>query len=188
MNSSYREPILEPILRRIRFDMVLKHVRAGSVVVDLGCGHTPNFLNRLQSYISQGVGIDPLIKSGKKGRIRLLSKFLSDRIPLKNNFADHVTLTAVLEHLDDPTSLLKEAHRILKPGGTLLLTTPSPLNKPLLEFLSFKLGVVSQREIAEHKRYFWKKELVDSLKSVGFKKIKHSYFEFYLNNFASATK
>lgn len=186
--TKYREPILEPLLRKIRFDLVLKHITPGSTVVDLGCGHTPNFLNRLASYIDRGIGIDPLIKDKSGKKIQLISKMLTDRIPLESNSVDHVTLIAVLEHLDSPRSLLKEARRILKPGGTLLLTTPTPLNKPLLEFLAFRVGIVSTREIAEHKRYFWRGELTEYVTSAGFKNPHHNYFEIFLNNFLLARK
>jgi SAM-dependent methyltransferase len=37
---------------------------------------------------------------------------------------DHVLLTQVLEHLPEPAKVLKELHRVLKPGGTLWLTAP----------------------------------------------------------------
>lgn len=183
-----KEPLLEPILRKIRFDKILRYIQAGSVVVDVGCGHTPHLLNRLERYIKSGIGLDQLIASQQRGNIKLISKQLADKIPLKSLFADHVTLVAVLEHLDDPDALLKESYRILKRRGSLLLTTPTPANRPILEFLSFGLGIVSQREIAEHKTYFWKKELVSRLRRAGFKKIKHNYFEIYLNNFVVAYK
>lgn len=113
---------------------------------------------------------------------------LSDRIPLESNYADFVTLSAVLEHFDDPSSILQEAHRILKKGGTILITTPSPIAKPIAEFLAFRLGLISVREIAEHKRYFWRKGLVDMFKVAGFKQIKHQYFFLYWNNFVTAKK
>lgn len=182
------EPLLEPLLRKLRFDKALVCISPSSTVVDIGCGHTPHLLNRLERYIKSGIGVDQLIVSKKIGKIKLISKFLADKIPLRDSLADHVTLIAVLEHLAMPGSLLKEAYRILKRGGTLILTTPTPLNKPLLEFLSFRLGLVSKREIAEHKTYFWKRELCQLVKVAGFKNIKHQYFELYFNNFLVAQK
>ncbi len=182
------EPILEPLLRQIRFNKVLNQITKNSTVIDIGCGHTAHFLNRLERYLKSGIGIDPLIKNSKIGKIHLISHFLSNKIPVKSNSADFVTLIAVLEHLENHNAILLESYRILKPGGKIVITTPTPANKPLLEFLAFKIGIVSKREIAEHKTYFWKGELVKGLEESGYKNIKHEYFELWLNNFVIAEK
>lgn len=182
------EPWLEPILRRFRFNKVLKHIKENSLVVDIGCGHTPHLLNRLEKYIKSGVGVDQLIHNQKIGKIKLVSAMLDEKIPLPKNKADHVTLIAVLEHLEKPDELLLETRRILKPSGTLILTTPTPLAKPILEILAFWLGWVSKREIAEHKKYYWGGELTRKIKKAGYKNIRHSYFGIFWNNFLVAEK
>ncbi|MGD1952570.1 MAG: class I SAM-dependent methyltransferase [Leptolyngbyaceae cyanobacterium] len=46
-------------------------------------------------------------------------------MPLKSSFADIVTLNATLHHCDDVASTLKEAARLVKPGG-LLITDLDP--------------------------------------------------------------
>ena len=35
---------------------------------------------------------------------------------------DHVHIMWVIEHLADPVTVLREAHRVLKPGGSIVLT------------------------------------------------------------------
>mgnify|MGYP001594596229 CR=1 FL=1 len=95
-----------------------------------------------------------------------------------------VTIIAVIEHLDHPQKILNEAFRILKEGGKLILTTPTPLAKPILEFLSFKLRLVDKNEILGHKNYFWTKDVKKMLAESGFKEngMNNYFFECYLNN------
>ncbi|MFM8172446.1 MAG: class I SAM-dependent methyltransferase [Pirellulaceae bacterium] len=48
------------------------------------------------------------------------------RFPLESNTFDGVLCCEVIEHLfRDPALMLQEAHRVLKPGGWLLVTTPN---------------------------------------------------------------
>lgn len=44
---------------------------------------------------------------------------------IKNDYYDCIILTQVFQFIDDLDSAIKECHRILKPGGTILATMPS---------------------------------------------------------------
>ena len=46
-------------------------------------------------------------------------------IPYPDNHFDTVLLIAVIEHLVDPVGPLQEIHRVLRPGGKLLVDTPN---------------------------------------------------------------
>ncbi|MEJ7799570.1 MAG: glycosyltransferase [Ilumatobacter sp.] len=46
-------------------------------------------------------------------------------LPLRSHCADVVTLFDVLEHIPDDRAAIREALRLLRPGGSLLLTTPA---------------------------------------------------------------
>lgn len=48
----------------------------------------------------------------------------ASNIPVTDNSYDAAIMGELLEHTPDPLPVLKEAHRILKPGGTLLVTVP----------------------------------------------------------------
>lgn len=60
-------------------------------------------------------------------------------LPFQDNSYDIVLSTQVLEHVMDPQQVVKEMARVLKPGGTLFLTTPqsSPLHNLPWNFFNF---------------------------------------------------
>lgn len=62
-----------------------------------------------------------------------------DAIPRPDATYDAVILTQVLEHVPGPEKVLREIHRVLKPGGELLLTVPltAPLHGEPWNFFQF---------------------------------------------------
>ena len=186
-----KEPFLEPVFRRLRFYKIEKLIPLNSVVCDLGCGPRGELLKHIQSRIEKGAGFDNLVEPFCGEKISLMPLNLDiESIPLKDESVDTVVSLAVLEHLENPLHLIKEAYRILKKGGSLLLTTPTPLAKPVLEFLAYRLCLISKREIDEHKYYFSKNELSDLLIKCGFSdnRIISRVFQLGFNNFIHAVK
>lgn len=49
---------------------------------------------------------------------------LLEPMPLEDNSFDLIIATSVIEHLPDPRVMLREAQRVLKPGGKLLVSFP----------------------------------------------------------------
>jgi predicted SAM-dependent methyltransferase len=75
-------------------------------------------------------------------------------LPIGNNALDLIVAFEVVEHLKEPDMALREFHRVLKSGGFLLLTTPTP-KSPTANYP----GHVSIRS---------RKDWVKALESVGF--------------------
>jgi ubiquinone/menaquinone biosynthesis C-methylase UbiE len=183
-----KEELLEPWLRSVRIRMIQKFIPKNCILCDIGCGFNATFLKDISHHIKSGYGFDKKIKNFEFRNIIIQNLEISDRIPLENGSVDCVTLLAVVEHLDDPRQIIKESYRILKEKGILLLTTPSPESKPLLEFLSFRLHIVSPEEIRDHKHYFSKGELKEIMEKTGFRNISVSDFELGLNSRAIGYK
>ena len=62
----------------------------------------------------------------------------SERLPYPNNSFDVVTATEVVEHLECYRGVLRDIHRVMRPGGICVLTTPNVLNlNSRLRFLWF---------------------------------------------------
>jgi SAM-dependent methyltransferase len=94
---------------------------AGGVLVDLGCGASP-YRTLTTGHVTAHIGIDhPGTPHGGRG-IDLYAPAYATA--LGSATVDTVLCTMVLEHLEDPQAALIEIARILKPGGTLILSAP----------------------------------------------------------------
>lgn len=141
--------------------------------------------------ISEGWGIDKKTEAQDwSGKVKTIKQDLdaAAALPFSGNKFDCLLMLAVLEHLKFPKEVLREAYRILKPEGIVVLTTPSPSSKLILEFLAYYLNLISKEEIKDHKYYFPKRELIKMFKDLGFRDIKHHYFELGLNQQITAKK
>lgn len=91
------------------------------LVVDLGCGTRP-YEHDVLAHAERYVGLDwPATLHGLHADVQA---DLRCPLPLLDAQCDAVTCFEVLEHVPEPARLLAEAHRILRPGGVLLLSTP----------------------------------------------------------------
>lgn len=183
-----KDLLLDSILRQLRINAVKKHITPNSVVCDIGCGAKGSFLKAISGNIAQGIGIDKRVDNYNNSKLRFINNDLGTSLPLESSTIDYATIIAVIEHVDHPQEILKEIYRILKPGGKIILTTPSPSSKAVLEILAFKLHLISKELIEEHKYYFNKAELQKSLDDIGFKSINIKNFEFNYNILAIAEK
>lgn len=183
------EPFLEPILRWMRLRQVITEIPPQSIVLDIGCGTKATFLKAIEPKIRKGVGIDFKVPEFSTPILQTFQAHLEERLPFPDESFDVVTMLAVLEHIEYEEQILKEIYRILKPSGKLVLTVPSIWAQPVLEFLSYRLKIVDEREIRDHKRYYDRKRLQCVLiKKSGFIQFKHRYFQAFMNNFCIVIK
>lgn len=173
----------------MRYRKVIKYIPKDSIICDIGCGLDAYFLKKISYLIKYGIGFDKEVENYKNSKLELKKLEVYKNIPLKNENCDVVTMLAVLEHLLYPQEILKECFRILKKGGKLILTTPTPATKPILEFLA-RILLIDRVEIAGHKNYFWLSDIKKLLIKAGFQEenIKNYFFEVRLNNLIIAQK
>lgn len=184
-----REVLLEPFLRWLRLRQVLPHIPVGCQLLDVGCGHAAAFLRAIAPRVDRAVGIDFKVKEMQFENIQTVQQHLADQLPFEDASFDVVTMLAVLEHIEQEKQILREVHRVLKPNGKLVLTVPSVWSQPVLEFMSYRLKIVDEREIRDHKRYYNRSRLKQVL--VGdtqFHHFNHRYFQLWMNNFCTVTK
>lgn len=187
-----KEQFLERPLRKLRIRKVLKYIpKNNGVICDIGCGPKPGFLLDLEEKIGEGWGIDKKTITKKwSDRVQTIRHELDSVsfLPFPENKFDCLLMIAVSEHLRFLEKVLKESHRILKPGGIIVITTPTIIAKPILEFLAFRVNLVSKEEMKDHQHYYSKEELINLLKDSGFDNIEHHYFELRFNQIVIAKK
>ncbi len=165
-------------------------------ILDIGCGSYPLFLEQVE--MKEKTGIDQVVGDALKTRwaargITLIGKDL-DRdplIPLPDGSFDVVTMLAVFEHVeaDKLPFIIREIHRVLKPGGIYVVTTPARWTDPILATMSF-LRFVSADEIDEHEETHTRQSMKNTIANGGFslENIETGTFECGMNLWARATK
>ena len=60
--------------------------------------------------------------------------FETDKINFENDYFDFVLMKAVIEHINNPQNILNEIKRVLKKGGTIIITTSNLNFIPIKSF------------------------------------------------------
>lgn len=93
-------------------------------LVDIGCGRMP-YRKELEPFVDSYTGVDHPNVS-KLYSPQNTPDILADakKLPLKTNSFETALLIQVLEHVDSPEEVIKEASRVLKENGTLIISVP----------------------------------------------------------------
>ncbi len=121
----------------------------GKSVLDGGSGgghFSAEFVRRGAIVTSLDVGEALLAQVAKRCESTRVVGSLMD-IPFADGTFDVVMSTEVIEHTPDPQRALRELARVVKPGGTLIVTTPGRLWQPVVRLASIlKLRPYQGRE------------------------------------------
>ena len=143
MSESFKDPAELQAIYEHRFDSMLRYrmdvwrvltssffqalIRPGDRVLDLGCGYG-EFINNVRCAEKFGMDLNPRSREHLAPGVRFLQQDCSARWDLPDGALDVVFTSNFFEHLPDKMTLretLREAHRCLKPGGSLIALGPN---------------------------------------------------------------
>lgn len=108
---------------------IIRRLAPGGMLFDVGCGlgHFMQAAAHYQTYGMEGSAY----AAGQAGRRqdlkgRLLVGNAEKGLPLKSESIEVITALDLVEHLAQPEEFFREARRLVKPGGLLVISTPNP--------------------------------------------------------------
>lgn len=156
----------------IAVDMLVRETRRRTgtpLIADLGAGSAA-VARRLRGHRARTVLVDGTRPATSCTRLVLAD--LARPLPLRSAALDGVFAGEIIEHLFEPVAFLRECHRVLVPGGAIVVTTPNLAT--LADRARFLLGR-SPRQVDPHHPYlrlhirpFTASSLARALTSVGF--------------------
>lgn len=170
----------DKLIQRWRMQVAARWIPQNARVLDIGC-HQGEFLFSLGERIKPSVGFDPLYKQNQlPTRHQFVCDVFREGSSLENHSFDAVVMLATIEHLRDKAFIAREASRLLRPGGRVIITVPSPLVDKILGILLF-LHLVDGMSLEEH-HGFKPDELPAIFRSEGFRLAQAQKFQLGLNN------
>ena len=157
---------------------IFKNYKKSGRILDLGCA-TGVFLNmcQKQGFKVCGVEISKYSANYAQKKFKLNVKIGKlENIKFSKKYFDIITMLDFVEHVPDPSKILKEAHKILKDDGLLYLLTinENSLMTKLADLIyKFSFGFLSKPvellHPIHHIHHFSKKILKEILNKNGFK-------------------
>jgi 2-polyprenyl-3-methyl-5-hydroxy-6-metoxy-1,4-benzoquinol methylase len=96
-------------------------------LLEIGCG-SGDYMKNMKSlgWIVEGVEIDPVAcRYARDVNLLTVHEGTVESAACPDNCFDAIVMYHVIEHIYDPVGLLKECHRIVKPGGRVIVITPN---------------------------------------------------------------
>lgn len=166
-NESSFLRLQELALQDAKFDSIeAQFLREGkNHLLDIGCA-TGALLEKLQRRGWKVSGIEistPQAEYARRQRNLNVIETPLEKASLESDSFNMILASHLIEHVNDPGYFVREAYRILAPGGYLLITTPN-----IEGFQSRLLGSCWRSAIFDHLYLFSKKTLTRMLQDAGF--------------------
>jgi len=104
-----------------RYKLIASRISKGRIL-DIGCGY-----GDLRKFLTDNVEFYGVDKNPRGTKIKKVD-VSEEKLPFKDEFFDYVVAAEILEHLGNPGNFLKEARRVLRKNGKLIVTVPNAYN------------------------------------------------------------
>jgi SAM-dependent methyltransferase len=178
--------LLSKFIANQRYTKIAQYIKGD--VLELGCGNG-QVLENYGSNISSYCGVErssPQIEKLKQKypNASFFQRDLDrDRLEINIKF-DCVLMIAVIEHLFNQRLVMDEIVQVLKPGGIVVITTPTPFGNDVVHHLGAALGLFSKAAVDDHIIIFNRQRFKVLANEFGLKLKSHQYFEVYCNQVA----
>jgi SAM-dependent methyltransferase len=173
-----------------RLEIVRRHVDLEDRrILDIGCG-VGAFVRRLREFSSHVVGFDVDREHVVRGaeEVSGLALAVGEHLPYGDESFDVVLMHEVLEHVTDDQATLREARRVLSPGGRAVIFCPNRLypfethgiflggryvfgNMPLVNYLPDPV----RDRLVPHARAYTNRRLRRIYRRAGLRALVHGY-------------
>ncbi len=111
-----------------RYRFALTHIRGSVLDIACGIGYGSHILGQEGRMV---VGVDVSAEAVAQANATFRTEHVSfektdgGALPFVNDRFDSIVSFETIEHVDDPKAFLVELRRVLRPGGTLVISTPN---------------------------------------------------------------
>jgi len=114
-----------------RLDLIRRYVSLENTrLLDVGCGigtYVEKFIANGAEAVGVDVDFEKLAEARGEKNLLAISLAVSESLPFPSNSFDAVLLHEVIEHVMDDAQTIREAHRVVKPGGCVVVFAPNRL-------------------------------------------------------------
>ena len=111
-------------------DEAVKKYNLRGSALDLGCGNGKTLLSLGENFSElHGIDILDILSPEARTKVKFSSADLNfEKLLFADNSLNLVTAFQIIEHLENPFLVMREAHRALRPGGIFMFSVPNPFN------------------------------------------------------------
>lgn len=139
---------------------LLRYLPREGLILDAGSGPLA-YASFLRRYVNRIIAIDLSVLDADEARKNDFALATVESLPFKDSAFDSIYSLSVLQYCESDSGAMNEFHRVLEPGGRLLITVPTSRSIfRLLRDLELRLGIYKYPEFNTlHHHYYTRRRI-----------------------------